>query len=503
MAEDKTEEVPSGKIRLVTDSSGTIGGHSRIHLYFDNKRRARPDTIRVRPRIGGRENEILTRMKGTIGVIGLGYVGLSLTAAFANVGHKVIGVDVDREKVKSLQEGRELSLYEPGLAETLKRCENRIEFTDKHEEMMGKSEVVIITVNTPLDSYGEIDLSQIFSVVSQIGPFMRRDQLVISRSTVAPGTTRRMAVLLEEASSLIAGQDFFVAYCPERMMEGMALYELYTLPKIIGGINPESTKRAVSLFRTLGGRIITVSALEVAELCKISDNLYRAVNIALANELGFICNEIGIDGYEMIGAVNEGYDRTWLFYPGLGAGGPCLTKDSKLIQSFAHKLGIDVNLISASLETNKRATLRVASDIKDFLARRDIDRPVISLLGLAFKGSPETDDIRNSPSMMILQRLREDLKDINFILNLFDPMIDELLDHELANSLEDCINGANVIAFLNNHPNIRNISLVRILEMTGRPLLILDCWHNVVYDDAVDKADVEVIRIGGSDPWEF
>jgi len=437
------------------------------------------------------------KMKGTIGVIGLGYVGLSLTAAFANVGHRVIGVDIDRKKIEILQEGRKLFLYEPGLAETLKRCENRIEFTDRHEEMMGRSEVVFITVNTPLDSCGEIDLGPILSVVAQIGPLLRRDQLVIARSTVVPGTTRRMTALLEEASSLTVGKDFFVAYCPERTMEGLALYELYTLPKIIGGINPESTERAVSIFRTLGGRMITVSAPEIAELCKISDNLYRAVNIALANELGFICKEIGIDGYEMIGAVNEGYDRTWLFYPGLGAAGPCLAKDSQLIQNFAHKLGIDVNVISASLETNERATLQVASDIKDFLTRRDIDRPVISLLGLAFKGSPETDDIRNSPSMMILRRLREYLGGADFILNLFDPMIDELQDHELADTIEDCINGANIIAFLNNHPNIRNISLARILKITGRPLLILDCWHNVVYDDAVEEKEVEVIRIGG------
>jgi len=435
-------------------------------------------------------------MKNTIGLIGLGYTGLSLAAAFANVGHRIIGVDIDREKVKILQEGRELFLYEPGLAETLKRHENRIEFTDSHEKMMEKSDIVFISVNTPLDSQGEIDLSPILLVVDQIGPLLRKDQLIVARSTVAPGTTRKMTALLEKASSLIAGQDFFVAYCPQRTLAGLALHELYTLPKIIGGINSESTERAVSIFRTLGGKIITVSAPEIAELCKISDNLSRAVNIALANELGFICEKIGIDGYEVVRAVNDGYNRTQLFNPGLGVGGPCLVKDSKLIQSFAHKLGIDVGLTSAALEINERATLRVVSDIKDFLMRHGIDRPVISLLGLTYKGSPETDDIRSSPSMIILQQLRNHLKSIDFTLNLFDPLIDEARGPEFVGTIEDCVSGANIIAFLNNHPNIRNISLVKLLGLTERPLLIMDCWHNVVYDGAVDKVNVEVIRIG-------
>jgi len=435
-------------------------------------------------------------MRDTVGIIGLGYIGLSLTAAIANVGYKVIGVDIDLRKIEALRKGDELYLYEPGLSETLKRCRDRIEFTSNYNELMKKSDVVLITICTPVYSNGNIDLKQMFSVITQIGGLLRKGQLIVLKSTVPPGTTRLITPLLEETSSLVAGKDFYVAYCPERTTEGLALHELYTLPKIVGGINHESTEKASNFFKTLGGKIITVSKPEVAELCKITDNVYRAMNIALANELGFISKEIGIDAYEMVKAVNKTYERTDLFFPGLGAGGPCLTKDTELLQSFARERGVDGDLISACLKVNKKATLEVALKVEEFLSRRHIKKPIISLLGLTFKGFPETDDVRNSPALTILQRLQSSLKHVDYHLKLFDPIIKEFQGQKVVHTIEKCLKDANVVVFLTNHPNLKNINIEDILNIAGKPLLIVDCWHNVICDQTPAEADVEIFRIG-------
>lgn len=436
-----------------------------------------------------------------IGVIGVGHVGLSLTAALANVGYDVIAFDIEQTKCNLLQQDCEPYIYEPGLRETLKRCKSRITFASNYDSLMEKCSTIMITVGTPIGDNGKINLDYLDKAVTAIGKRLRKGQLIILKSTVVPGTSRNVASKLEKMSHLKAGTDFYVAYCPERTIEGLALYELYTLPKIIGGINAESTERASLILKKLGGKTIKVSSPEVAELCKMADNLYRATNIALANELGCICEDIGIDAYEVVSAVNEAYERTHLFKPGLGADGPCLSKDSEILRSYANERGINTEVISACINRNKESTLRVASIISDYIKLNKIEKPVIALIGLAFKGFPETGDLRGSPAIKIRDFLQSRFKNLKF--KYHDPILKEFQGSTVSPTLTQCIHESNIVAFLTNHPHFMNIDVRDILNLADRPLLVIDCWHNIENAEEVkENKNVRIVRIGDGRLWK-
>ena len=271
-------------------------------------------------------------MQKTIAIFGIGYIGLPLTAAFANVGFKVIGVDINQERVEQLKKGF-IPLFEPGVKETLERCKDSIEFTSDPSYAMKKADAAFITVGTPLKDDKDPDYSYVDSCIEQIGKNLRKGHLIVLKSTVILGTTEEHVMpQLEKLSGLNAGKDFFLAFCPERTMEGVALQELYALPKIIGGINDESASKTKEIVEKLGGKVTIVSSPKVAEMCKLADNLYRAMNIAFANELGEVCRAGGINASEMVATVNKEFGRTNVFLPGLGADGPCLTKDPHIFR---------------------------------------------------------------------------------------------------------------------------------------------------------------------------
>src|SRR5262249_13209270 len=220
-----------------------------------------------------------------------------------------------------------------------------------------RSDVLCITVGTPVDERGRPNTSNIDDVASELGARVRPGQVIILRSTVVPGTTVAIAERLGRLSQLKPGRDFFVSFCPERTIEGVALYELYNLPTIVGGINAESTARTVDVMQRLGTRIITVSSPTVAELCKLAGNIYRALIVAFAKESGSVCERAGVDAYEVVQAVNSAYHRTNIFRPGLGADGPCLSKDPWILRHFADSMAVATPVIDAANHTNRMATL--------------------------------------------------------------------------------------------------------------------------------------------------
>lgn len=435
--------------------------------------------------------------KKTVGVVGLGYVGLPLVAALANVSYRVIGIDINASKIKKLRETYEPDILEPGLTETLNRHRTKVEFTTDYSYLMKNCDSIFITVGTPLTPDGNPNYAYLNSAVESIGKHLRKSQLIVLKSTVIPGTTENYVTpKLEKISGLKAGKEFYVAFCPERTIEGLALYELYTLPKIIGGINNRSTKYAVSIIEKLGGGIITVSSPIVAEICKLSDNLHRAVNIAFANEIGELCEKIGVDAYEVVSAVNDAYERTHLYQPGLGADGPCLSKDPKIFVYSMQKLGMKAPMTSACIAKNMESTLRIASIIFEFVNMNKIVKPKISLMGLTFKGSPETDDIRGSPALKIWNSLQNELPEVEF--KFYDPILKDFLSIPVSKTIEDCIHCSNVVAFLTNSPSLMNIDVGSILKNTDRPLLIIDSWHNVAnLEKAKEHKRVKIFR-GGS-----
>ena len=433
-------------------------------------------------------------MKEKIGVIGLGYVGLPLLAVLADVGFKVIGIDINKNKINQLKHSFAADIYEPDLNEHLQRLRDRIEFTTSLKELLPQCSTLIVTVGTPLRDKNKPDIGCIKQLVTDLGENIIQGQLIIFKSTVYPGITRQVALELEKKSGLKAGLDFHVAFSPERTVEGRAITELRSLPKIIGGISPESTERAAAVLGRLGGKVIKVSCPEVAEMCKLVDNSYRAVNIAFANEIGFVCEKGGIDAYEVISAVNDGYQRNHIFKPSLGAGGPCLSKDPQILKYYMKKEGGTSNIIGSSIITNDEANLRIAWAVSRFVKENKLANPVISLVGLAFKGSPETDDTRESPSLQVYNALRKDLD--KTVFQFYDPLVKEFNGQTVCRDLGECCRGSNVIIFLTNHPTLMDINVNVALAVAGRPLLMIDCWHNLANPERIKMDDVKVFRVG-------
>ncbi|HJX05506.1 MAG TPA: nucleotide sugar dehydrogenase [Candidatus Nanoarchaeia archaeon] len=438
----------------------------------------------------------MSAKKRTVAVIGLGYIGIPFVAALANVGYYVVGVDIDNEKVRKLSKSYISPLYEPDLDETLKASKDSIEFTSDYSYAMKKCESVFITVGTPLSETNQPDYKYVDLAIDSIGPHLKPGHIIILKSTVIPGTTEEyVKPRLEKLSGLVAGKDFFLGFCPERTLEGRALYEIYNLPKIIGGINQESTKKITELMAKLGGKIITVSNPSVAEMCKLVDNSYRAMNIGFANEVGMVCEKTGISAHEVVSAVNDAYARTNMFRPGLGANGPCLSKDPVIFSYSAQKHGITTEMINSSISINKKSDLRLASIALDFLKKHGIKKPRVALVGLAFKGFPETDDTRESAALKIRKSLLENNPDISF--SYHDPLVKEINGQKVVPSIFECTKRAHVVMFLTNHPRIMNVDSVQLVASLAKPCLIIDSWRNVNdYNKILKQKDVSVFRIG-------
>ena len=429
-----------------------------------------------------------------VGVIGLGYIGLPLLAALAESGYGVVGMDIDTNKVISLQDTHEAGIYEPGLNEALDCHKDEIEYTANFGYLMEKCPTILVTVGTPLGEKDIPDINSIHQVTTELAKYLRKGHLIILKSTVYPGLTRQVAAELEEASGLKVGTDFFIAFHPERTIEGDALHELHELPKIIGGINPESTDRAAAIIEKLGGDVIKVSSPEVAELCKLIDNTFRVNNIAFANEIGDICRNFGVDPYEVRNVVNSSYGRTNLFLPGLGADGPCLSKDPQILAYYANDKSVETRVIEAVIRKSSDSTLRVARVTSRYLTANKIRNPKIAIIGLAFKGTPETDDTRDSPAIKIQYALRKTISNIEF--RYYDPIVTQFLGNQTEITLTECTEGANVVMLLTNHPTLMNIDMDILTTNSWRPLLIIDCWHNIANPDRQVPDDVKLYRLG-------
>lgn len=437
-------------------------------------------------------------MKGnnTIAIIGLGHIGLSIAAAFANSGNYVFGIDTNQSRIKQLQDTHQSDFYEPGLSEMLERCKDRIRFTVDYK-YVSECGAILITVGTPLKDDKTPNYEHLAAAM-QIGKYIKRGCIIILKSTVAPGTTEHYVIpKLEELSGLRAKRDFHIAFCPERVVEGRALHELATLPKIIGGIDTESTERAASVLEQLGGKAVTVSSPTVAELCKLVDNTYRAMNITYANEIGMMCEKLSIDAYEVVSAVNNSYARTHLFKPGLGADGPCLHKDCQIFRTIAREYNIDSPMIDACVASSEYSTTRIVVLISHFIETSRIEKPMLSIAGLAFKGNPETDDTRDAAATRIYQALSQRKEFDRLVFKFYDPIVRSFLGTDVCRTLEECVQSANIVMFLTNHPDLLNIDARDILKWAGRPLLIIDCWHNLRdLREISAERDVEVFQIG-------
>jgi UDP-N-acetyl-D-glucosamine dehydrogenase len=338
-------------------------------------------------------------------VVGLGYVGLPLAETFASGGYPVLGFDIDPEKVRKLKAGQSYigHISSERIAELARS--GRFEPTS-NPARFAEADAIIICVPTPLTESREPDLSYIIKTGESISRHLRRGQLIVLESTTYPGTTQDLLRPILERSGLEAGRDFFLAFSPEREDPGNAHFSTRTIPKVVGGFDEVSGRLAIALYSPIVTGVVPVSSTQVAEACKILENTYRAVNIALVNELKVVFEKMGIDIWEVIAAARTKPFGFQAFYPGPGLGGHCIPIDPFYLTWVARKFGVHTRFIELAGEINTSMPQYVVNRIMDALNEhsRALKGSKVCVLGVAYK--KDVDDPRESPAFEILELLQ-------------------------------------------------------------------------------------------------
>jgi len=339
-----------------------------------------------------------------IGIVGLGYVGLPLARAFIDAGYRVLGFDVDQSKIEKLLLGE--SYIGHLSSEWISKCiESRVFEPTADMDRLSEPEAILICVPTPLSESRDPDLSYVESTAREIATRLRPGQLVVLESTTYPGTTRDVMLPLLAKSGLRCGDDFFLAYSPEREDPGNPDFSAGGIPKVVGGFDPASLQLAEQLYNEAVSQVIPVSSCEVAEACKVLENTYRAVNIALVNELKKLFDRMGIDVWEVIEAAKTKPFGFQAFYPGPGLGGHCIPIDPFYLSWIARKHDMPTRFIELTGEVNASMPEYVIERV--VLALNSVQKPIsgskICILGMAYKR--DVDDPRESPSFRLLELL--------------------------------------------------------------------------------------------------
>jgi UDP-N-acetyl-D-glucosamine dehydrogenase len=384
----------------------------------------------------------------TVGIIGLGYVGLPLAVAFAQEGCEVIAVDVDARKVEAIEAGD--SYIEDVPSELLQEFSGRIHATTRYARL-AKADAVLICVPTPLTRNREPDLGPLIDSTRALAEVLQSDQLVVLESTTYPGTTReRVAPLLEE-SGLAAGRDFHLAFSPERVDPGRTDFTLRNTPKVLGGLTEACVERAEAVYGLVCDNLVRVSSPEAAELTKLLENIFRSVNIALVNELAMLTDRMGIDIWEVVDAASTKPYGFMPFSPGPGMGGHCLPVDPFYLSWRAREFDIATEFIELAGKVNQQMPYHCVD--KAQRALNDVGLSVkgarVAVLGVSYK--PGVGDIRESPALKIISLLREMGADVSY----HDPHVPSLSDFSLdSRPLEEAVDDADLTLIVTAHPSV-------------------------------------------------
>ncbi|WP_188053193.1 nucleotide sugar dehydrogenase [Sphingosinithalassobacter sp. CS137] len=411
-------------------------------------------------------------------IVGLGYVGLTLAVALARRNVRVYGIERRQSVVDMTNEGRP-HFAEVGLDTALSDVVSRGLLTcSTTTEDIPAAEYYIITVGTPLkQGTHEPRLDMIEEATRQVAGHLTDGASVILRSTVRIGTTTGVVrPVLDES-----GKEYYLSMCPERTLEGDALRELAVLPQIVGGVTEKASDLAASLFSRLTHTIVRVADPETAEMIKLVDNTSRDVRFAFANEVARACDAIGINANDVIRFGKLGYSRTDVALPGL-VGGPCLEKDPHILLASVAPHGMTLEITAASRAVNERQPAETVQALLDKLKSRAPGPFRIALGGVAFKGRPETDDLRGSMSLHVIDQLQAS-GDCSQ-LRVFDPMVRrtdlEAVRKELIvcdDFIEAC-RGADLVIIANNHPIFSSISVDELFSVMKQGAIIYDYWNN-------------------------
>ena len=405
-----------------------------------------------------------------IGVVGLGYVGLPLALNFASKGFPTVGFDIDPTKIEKLNAGKSYIGHIPsdGLDELV--AGGKLRATTDFAEITGM-DAIVICVPTPLKDGTDPDLQFVTATAEAIAPHMRAGQLVVLESTTYPGTSREVLKPILESGGLASGQDFFLAYSPEREDPGNQSHRLGTIPKIVGGDGPEALALARALYDTIVAKTVPVSSLDVAEAAKLTENIFRSVNIALVNELKIIFDGMGIDVWEVIDAAKTKPFGFMPFYPGPGLGGHCIPIDPFYLSWRAQQFGMDARFIELAGEINTAMPARVVDCLERALTRRfgtPMKGAKILLIGLAYKKN--VDDTRESPAL----RLIEILESRGATVAYHDPHVPEipptrehaaLAGRKSVDLTEKAVSGFDATLICTDHDAVDYLALVRASKL--------------------------------------
>ena len=355
----------------------------------------------------------LNNKSAKIGIVGLGYVGLPLAVAFAEAGFMVLGFDIQRSRVNAINQGK--SYIADVASEQLKAVvsHNLLQATTKQDRLR-ETDAICICVPTPLTKTKDPDLSYVIHESKEISKRLQPGQLVVLESTTYPGTTREVVLPILESSKLRGDTDFYLAYSPERVDPGNRKYNIKNTPKIVGGINSQSTELAQALYSQIAKTVIPASSPDVAEMTKIFENVFRSVNIALVNELAQLCEKLGVSVWEVIDAASTKPFGYMPFYPGPGIGGHCIPLDPYYLANKAREFDFHTRFIELAAEINEAMPYHVTSQILEALNDRgkSLNGAKILVLGVAYK--KDVEDIRESPSLKLIQLLRAKGADVSY-----------------------------------------------------------------------------------------
>ena len=398
--------------------------------------------------------ELINKRRANIAIIGLGYVGLPLAITFANAGFNVTGIDPIQEKVDSINRGESYILDVPN-AQVRKHVEaGRLRATTDYS-LLTEIDAVSICVPTPLRKTGDPDLSFIASASESLAPYLHRGMVIVLESSTYPGTTRELVLpKLSECCGLKVGEDFFLAFSPERVDPGRTDFTTYNTPKVVGGITPACTEVSAAWYAQALETIGPVSTAEVAEMTKLLENTFRMINISMVNELAQMCDRLGIDVWEVIDAAATKPFGFMKFTPGPGMGGHCIPVDPLYLSWKMKSINYTARFIDLASEIDSNMPRYVVTKIQDALNRykKPLNGSRVLVLGVAYK--PNVNDLRESPAFDVIHLLQEK----GALVSYYDPYVPDV-DYEFVRmssekDLAAAVEKADLVAIITNHSKV-------------------------------------------------
>ena len=421
-----------------------------------------------------------------VGVIGLGQVGLPTALTFCEVGFSVLGHDVNKGLLETLEKGQ-MPFFESGLEEILKNSLSKGKFHTESqiENLVSKCDVIIICVATPISSDILPNLSFLSNVCNSLARQKIEGKLILVESSIPPYTFENLVMTTLDKDQEL-GEKFWMAFVPERLAPGQAIFEITTTPRVIGYMDNKSETLAKLLYQNIVKSKIVTAPVRVAEISKLVENTYRDVNVALANEIAKICEIYGIDVEELRMVCNT-HPRVNLLRPGPGVGGPCLPKDPHLLLNPQGSLPIKSNLITEARKVNDSMPLHVLGIINQEF-RNDTTGKTITILGVTYKAN--VSDTRYSPAIQIIPSLKQK----GFKVEVYDPFSDETFGGEKCNNLWDSISKSSMLLILTDHSEFKSINLDKIKQVMETPL-IFDC-RGIFDKNQVKQIGIKYLGIG-------